>query len=280
MPGQIFFLIVAAISVISALGVIFNRNVVHSALFLLLNFGTLAVFYFMLNAQFLGVAQILVYAGAIVVLFLFVVMLLGADLGESVDTWLNGRNLLLIALGLVLLTVVGTAVFDNTVFGAPDETTVEVVDEFGQTQVIAASLFTDYLLPFQLVAVLLSVGVVGVVWLAQHQQRQRFRRIIAVLDSTWAEETQRPNPDLLRVNWLRRKALFDFDQVEIIQATDHQVEELVTMVESDTDSWRRSRYRQMRCLVDPDCKLSEETVRMLRHTFGEVKNLVHKGVVA
>ena len=69
MPGQIFFLIVAAISVISALGVIFNRNVVHSALFLLMNFGTLAVFYFMLNAQFLGVAQILVYAGAIVVLF-------------------------------------------------------------------------------------------------------------------------------------------------------------------------------------------------------------------
>lgn len=280
MPGQIFFLIVAAISVISALGVIFNRSVVHSALFLLLNFGTLAVFYFMLNAQFLGVAQILVYAGAIVVLFLFVEMLIGFELGEKVDTWLNGRNLLLIALGLVLLTVVGTAVFENTVFGAIDNTTVEVVDEFGQTQVIAASLFTEYLLPFQLVAVLLSVGVVGVVWLAQHQQRQRFRRIIAVLDSTWAEETQRPGPDLLRVNWLRRKTLFDFDQVEIIQATDHQVEELVTMVEHDTDSWRRSRYRQMRCLVDPDCKLSENTVQMLRHTFGEVKNLVNKGVVA
>ncbi|MCB0191223.1 MAG: NADH-quinone oxidoreductase subunit J [Anaerolineae bacterium] len=123
MPGQILFFIVAAISVIAALGVIFNRNVVHSALFLLLNFGTLAVFYFMLNAQFLGVAQILVYAGAIVVLFLFVVMLLGADLGEPVDSWLNGRNLLLIALGLVLLTVVGTAVFENTIFGATSETT-------------------------------------------------------------------------------------------------------------------------------------------------------------
>ncbi|HRV96326.1 MAG TPA: NADH-quinone oxidoreductase subunit J [Anaerolineae bacterium] len=280
MPGQIFFLIVAAISVISALGVIFNRSVVHSALFLLVNFGTLAVFYFMLNAQFLGVAQILVYAGAIVVLFLFVEMLIGSDLGEKVDTWLNGRNLLLIALGLVLLTVVGTAVFENTIFGAAGNTTVEVVDEFGQTQVIAASLFTDFVLPFQLVAVLLSVGVVGVVWLAQHQQRQRFRRIIAVLDSTWAEETQRPGPDLLRVNWLRRKTLFDFDQVEIIQATDPQVAELVAMVEHDTDSWRRSRYRQMRCLVDPDCKLSEDTVQMLRHTFGEVKNLVNKGVVA
>lgn len=280
MPGQIFFLIVAAISVISALGVIFNRNVVHSALFLLMNFGTLAVFYFMLNAQFLGVAQILVYAGAIVVLFLFVVMLLGSDLGEGVDTWLNGRNLLLIALGLVLLTVVGTAVFENTIFGATSDATPELVQEFGQTEVIAASLFTDYLLSFQLVAVLLSVGVIGVVWLAQHQQRQRFRRIIAVLDSTWAEESQRPSVDMLRVNWLRRRALFDFDQIEIIQATDQQVEELVTMVGNDTDSWRRSRYRQMRCFIDPDCKLTENTVRILRDTFGEVKNLVQKEVVA
>ena len=102
-----FFLITAAISVIAAFGVIFNRNVVHSALSLLVNFAAIAVLYFTLNAQFLGVAQILVYAGAIVVLFLFVVMLLGADLGEAIPSWMTVRNVFLVVLGLILLTILG-----------------------------------------------------------------------------------------------------------------------------------------------------------------------------
>lgn len=273
MPEQLFFLILAAVSIISALGVIFNKNVVHSALSLLVNFGTLAVFYFMLNAQFLGVAQILVYAGAIVVLFLFVVMLLGADLGEPVESWLNTRNLFLIALGLILLTVVGTAVFENVIFGAQSDVTPEVVAEFGQTQVIAASLFTDYILSFHLVAVLLSVGVVGVVWLAQHQMRQRVRKIVAVLDADWEKESEMVTSNLLRVNWLRRRTMFDFDRIEIVEATDEDVKRFAHQVSNDTDSWRRSRYRQMRVFIDPGCQLSEETVRMLRAMFGEVKNI-------
>lgn len=272
MPGQTLFFVLAALAVVSALGVIFNKNVVHSALSLLINFGTLAVFYFMLNAQFLGVAQILVYAGAIVVLFLFVVMLLGADLGEPVSSWLTGRNIFLVGLGLILLTVIGTAVFDNQVFGAPgDNLSQEAVTNFGQTQVIAAALFTGYVLPFQLVAVLLSVGIVGVLWLAQHQQRQKFRQIVAVLDAGWSEEAQRPHKDLLRVNWLKRQALFDFDRVEIVQASDEDVEQFMAQVGSDTDKWRRSRYRQMPCLIAPGATLSENTLRILRNMFGEVK---------
>jgi NADH-quinone oxidoreductase subunit J len=272
MPEQTFFFVLAALAVVSGLGVIFNKNVVHSALSLLINFGTLAVFYFILNAQFLGVAQILVYAGAIVVLFLFVVMLLGADLGEPVGAWLTGRNIFLIVLGLVLLTVIGTAVFENNVFGAPgDDLNPEAVANFGQTQVIGAALFTKYLLPFQLVAVLLSAGVVGVLWLAQYQQRQNFRQIVAVLDAGWSEEAQRLHKDLLRVNWLRRQTLFDFDRVEIVQATDEDVEQFMSQIDNDTDSWRRSRYRQMPCLLAPQVDLSENTLRILRSVFGEVK---------
>lgn len=167
---QILFLIIGAISVIAAFGVIFNRNVVHSALSLLVNFCALAVLYFMLNAQFLAVAQILVYAGAIVVLFLFVVMLLGAELGEKVSSWLTLRNAFLAALGILLLTVIGTAVFENLIRGAQGTFTPEAVQEFGQVQMIGSVLFTDYVLAFQLVAVLLSVGIVGVVWLAQQQK--------------------------------------------------------------------------------------------------------------
>jgi NADH-quinone oxidoreductase subunit J len=165
--GQLFFLIVAAIAVVAALGVIFNRNVVHSALSLLVNFCSLAVLYFMLNAQFLAVAQILVYAGAIVVLFLFVVMLLGAELGEKISSWLTVQNAFLAALGIILLTIVGTAVFENFINGAQGDFTPEAVQEYGQVQMIGSVLFTDYVLAFQLVAVLLSVGIIGVVWLAQ-----------------------------------------------------------------------------------------------------------------
>ncbi|MBN1219200.1 MAG: NADH-quinone oxidoreductase subunit J [Anaerolineae bacterium] len=169
--GQIFFLILAAVAVVSAFGVVFNKNVVHSALFLLANFCVLAIFYFSLNAQFLAVVQILVYAGAIVVLFLFVVMLLGAELGEQMSSWLTVRNAFLAALGLILLTVIGTAVFENNyVFQTAGKTgnlTQEIVQQYGQTQVISRALFTDYLLAFELVSVLLLVGIVGVVWLAR-----------------------------------------------------------------------------------------------------------------
>jgi NADH-quinone oxidoreductase subunit J len=268
--GLTLFFIVAAIAVLSALGVIFNKNVVHSALSLLVNFGTLAFFYFMLNAQFLGIAQILVYAGAIVVLFLFVVMLIGADLGEPVGSWLNGRNIFLILLGLGLLTVIGTAVFENVVLGSPGDFT-QVTAESGQTQAIATVLFTDHVLSFQLVAVLLSVGVIGVVWLAQHQQRQKFRNVVAVLDSAWTEPAQRQGTDLLRVNWLKKPSLFDFDWTEIVQASDEEVERFVAMVRSDNDRWRLSRYPQMSCLVAKGAHLSDKTIDLLRDTFGEVR---------
>ncbi len=169
---QILFLILAAIAVVAAFGVIFNRNVVHSALSLLVNFCALAMLYFMLNAQFLAVVQILVYAGAIVVLFLFVVMLLGAELGEQVSSWLTVRNAFLVALGVVFLTVIGTAVFENLIFGNHGDFTPEAVQQHGQVQMIGSVLFTNYVLAFQLIAVLLSVGVISVVWLAQQQKKK------------------------------------------------------------------------------------------------------------
>ena len=108
--GTTLFFILATILIVSAFAVIFNRNVVHSALALLVNFCTLAIVYFVLNAQFLAIVQILVYAGAIVVLFLFVVMLLGAELGETVTSWLTPQNGTMVILGVVLLTIVGSAI--------------------------------------------------------------------------------------------------------------------------------------------------------------------------
>ena len=177
------FMVLAAILVVSAFAVVFNRNVVHSALALLVNFCALAVVYFMLNAQFLAIVQILVYAGAIVVLFLFVVMLLGAELGEQVTTWFTVRNGSMVVLGLILLTIIGTAVADNSYLfeesyraGKTGTLTQQAVEEFGQAQVLGSFLFTDFVLPFHLIAVLLSVGVVGILWLAQQYKRQNARQ--------------------------------------------------------------------------------------------------------
>jgi NADH-quinone oxidoreductase subunit J len=280
MLGQIFFYALAAVAILSALGVIFNRNVVHSALFLLVNFVTLAFLYFMLNAQFLGVAQILVYAGAIVVLFLFVVMLIGADLGEKVDSWMSGQNIMLMVLGLILLGVLGASVFQATTLGDSGQMTPEAIAEFGQTEVIGAVLFTGYTLPFQLVAVILSVGVIGVVWLAQHQQRQKFREVVAVLDAGWSGESQRINHDKLRVNWLNRPNLFDFDWIEIADATDDDVARFTQQISQDDDSWRAIRYPQMVCVVDPQAGLSAGTLAQLRDMFGEVRRAEVERVTA
>ena len=89
MAEQYFFLILATVAVVAALAMVFSRNAVHSALFLLLDLCILAVLYVLLNAPFIAAVQIVVYAGAIVVLVLFVIMLLGAELGEAIPTWLS-----------------------------------------------------------------------------------------------------------------------------------------------------------------------------------------------
>ena len=92
---------------------------------------------------------------------------------------------------------------------------------------------------------------------------------MAVLDGnmTLPQEEQ---TDLLRVNWLARRSLFSFDQVEISWATDEEVEHFAVQVGNDTDPVRQPRYQKIPCLVSADCNLSENTLRILRRTFGRV----------
>ena len=93
-------------------------------------------------------------------------------------------------------------------------------------------------------------------------------RLVAVLDSRM--DTERVQQDgTWRVNWLARRALFDFDEVEIVQATDEDVERFVVQVGNDTDEFRRSRYKEISCKIAPDCRLSENTLRILKSTFDE-----------
>jgi NADH-quinone oxidoreductase subunit J len=164
---QGLFFVLAATAVLAALSVIFNRNAVYSALSLLLNFASLAVLYVMLNAQFIAAVQIVVYAGAIVVLFLFVVMLLGAGGEMRPRNWLNWRTAFFVGIALVLLTLVGTAVYEGFIGGAAGIATPQHVAEVGQTEAVGVALFTKYLLPFELASVLLLIGMIGAVVLGQ-----------------------------------------------------------------------------------------------------------------
>jgi len=93
--------------------------------------------------------------------------------------------------------------------------------------------------------------------------------IVAVLDQEMSAE-QVQAEGVLRVSWLKRGSLFDFDRVEIVNSSDEQVERFAVQVGNDTDSLRRPRYREMPCQVASNCRLSENTLRVLKNTFGSV----------
>ena len=156
----VLFFIFAAVSLVSAFAMIFSRNAVHSALFLLLNFAMLACIYVLMSAQFIAAVQVIVYAGAIVVLILFVVMLLGAELGEYIPTWLTSRTVISLSMGLALLTITATAISENFEGNNPSP---DQLVEWGTAKSVGIALFTDYVLPFELTGVLLTIGIVGVV---------------------------------------------------------------------------------------------------------------------
>jgi hypothetical protein len=95
--------------------------------------------------------------------------------------------------------------------------------------------------------------------------------VVAVLDGGWTEE-QSYQDNQIRVNWLTRRALFDFDRVEIVQATDEDVERFAVRAGNDTDPFRKPRYQQIPCRVKPECQLSENTMRILDRMFGQVEH--------
>lgn len=162
-PDLILFLALALVSIAAAVGMLLSRSAVYSALFLILNFMTIAIFYLLLQAPFLAMAQITVYAGAIMVLFLFVIMLLGPrPIAQS--TQLAWQRPLAFGLGAVLLAEVAFIFFGQcescTGFAA-------LAEDFGSPQAVGDVLFNQYLIPFEVTSVLLLVGMIGAIVLTQ-----------------------------------------------------------------------------------------------------------------
>lgn len=156
----VLFLITAFITIGAAAAMVLSHNAVHSALWLVLNFFGVAVLYLLLNAPFLAMVQITVYAGAIMVLFLFVIMLLGSEKGEEVNG-LPWQTPVALVLGLVLVSIAGYAILGAD---SPAIATAPATDtQIGAAEAVANSLFSTYLLPFEITSVLLLVALIGAV---------------------------------------------------------------------------------------------------------------------
>ncbi len=164
----VLFFLLAIVAVASALGLLLSKNAVYAALYLVLNFATVAVFYLLLGAPFLAMAQITVYAGAIMVLFLFVIMLLGAEAlgGSSPLRW---QKPLALVLALVLL---GETAYLLVTRGAP-QAAAALPQGFGGPAAIGALLFNRYLLPFEVTSVLLLVAMIGAIVLTRDGRKAR-----------------------------------------------------------------------------------------------------------
>lgn len=174
MAEVIIFFAMAALALVAALGVVLARNPVHSALLLVTVLVSIAVLFILQDAQLLAAVQIIVYAGAIVVLFLFVIMLLGVDREETLRDPVRYQRPAAIALGAIALAEL---IFLSGYFWANHWTTGnpsvrgELNGEGGNVETVARSLFTDFLWPFEVTAVLLVAAVVGGVVLARRSSR-------------------------------------------------------------------------------------------------------------
>ncbi len=168
----ILFWVFAPLSVGSGIAMLLMRNAVHAALFLIVNFFCLAIFYLILGASFLFAVQIIVYAGAIMVLFLFVIMLLGVDRTEDLrERRLVAQRPIAIVLGAGLVLEVVFAVRAGIGFSRLAPAGFDAINEGGNTQALAEVLFRDYFLPFEVTSVLLIIAAIAAMVLAQRKAR-------------------------------------------------------------------------------------------------------------
>ncbi len=163
--NQVVFLLLAIVGALGAVGVVAIKNPIRSALCLVVNFFVLAFLYFSLGAELLGVTQIMVYAGAIMVLFLFVVMVLSARKREEERKSRDAKPLLATVLAAAMFLIV----LAQVVYPLSNWPGSLVDDKYGSPQAIGGLLFSTYAWPFEVVSVLLLAGIVGSILLAKRR---------------------------------------------------------------------------------------------------------------
>lgn len=166
MVHQILFFVFAGLCVAGALNLLFQKHPIHSALSLIVVMGSLAALFLLLGAEFVAAIQIIVYAGAIMVLFVYVIMLLNAGEEEkspdnsSIALYIGVPAITAIVAFVLLLLVRRNDVHDG----------VQLGQFMGGTKAIAMKLFTDFLLPFEVTSVLILIAIMGAVVLARKER--------------------------------------------------------------------------------------------------------------
>ena len=164
------FLIVALAAVVCAFGVIFHRNALYSALNLVGVFAATAIIYLMLSAPFLAVVQIMVYAGAIMVLFIFVIMLLSVryeESGEAAGIPAGAKRLLAVVLSALFVLLIGVLGLTLTLTGKPGDAGADI----SSIEALGTALYTKYVFAFEVVSLLLLVAVIGAVAITRRHGR-------------------------------------------------------------------------------------------------------------
>ena len=167
-PETIMFWVLAPLSVIAALGMLLVKKAVHSALLLAWVMITLAIFYIAQDALFLGIVQIVVYTGAVMMLFLFILMLVGVDASDSLTETISGLRPVAITaavgFGGLFVSLIGRASLGRDAVG------LTAANANGNVEGLAAKLFSTYVFPFEVVSALLITAALGAMVLAHHQR--------------------------------------------------------------------------------------------------------------
>jgi len=159
------FYFVACLTIISALFVVLNRNPVYSAVMLVLCFFSIATLYLLLEAYFVAVLEIIIYAGAIMVLFLFVIMLLDLDREAALPKLKKFDK----ALSLFLVVIIFLGILTLTMWAGGGLHQPLNPSSVGDIKAVGEALFTDFLLPFEVASLLLLVALIGTVYLAKRR---------------------------------------------------------------------------------------------------------------
>jgi NADH-quinone oxidoreductase subunit J len=167
-PETIMFWVLAPVSVIAALGMLLVKKAVHSALLLAWVMITLAIFYIAQDALFLGIVQIVVYTGAVMMLFLFILMLVGVDASDSLTETISGLRPIAITaavgFGGLFVSLIGRAKLGRDAVGLKE------ANANGNVEGLAQQLFSTYVWPFEVVSALLITAALGAMVLAHHQR--------------------------------------------------------------------------------------------------------------
>ncbi len=168
------FTILAVVTVITAILVIVQRNPVASAIYLIITLFSLAGIYLLLNAQFIAVAQVMVYAGAIMMLILFVIMMVNMDKGDekkiTKEPWSFGKKMAVALLMVILLVELLFGALFYRMTARVGDYPADAVAAAGNAKTVGTLLYGQYLFPFEIASILLLIGIVGAVVIAKRNK--------------------------------------------------------------------------------------------------------------